>query len=313
MEQNKTEFPLISIIVPSKNEQDDIALTLEMILDIEYQNKEIIVVDDSSDNTPNIVELYRDRDVKLIHREVNNDGCCGARNAGMKLAQGEIVVIMNADVRPDKDFLNLILRHHQNGADYVVVRSKAMNANNLWGNLVAAKENYHVKYLNDDEWSEGFSCNRKAAIDVGFIPGKFPVNFCRDVMFGANLSKAGYKKVVDPTIVMKHIVPEKFSDFWRERIWRGTFSALTYYYFTKKNIVIIFIREVLKSVRTFLKIILLFPKMIQAVKLSKYSSNKYKDIFKIYFASIIEDLALTVGNFKGFKMLLKTIKSQNNK
>jgi glycosyltransferase involved in cell wall biosynthesis len=310
MNEIKTVLPLMSIVVPAKNEQDDIASTLEMILDLDYQNKEIIVVDDSNDYTPNIVKSFEGRGVKLIQREVNADGCCGARNLGMRMAQGEIIVIMNADVRPEKNFLNLILKHHQEGADYVVVSSKAMNVNNIWGKLVSAKENHHLQYLAGDEWSEGFSCNRKAAIDVGFIPGKFPVNFCRDVMFGANLNKAGYKKVVDSTIVMKHIVPEKFSDFWRERIWRGSFSALTYYYFKNKSVKIILIREILKAVRTTLKIILVFPKLVEAIKLSKFSTNKYNDIFTLYVASVVEEVALTVGNFKGFKMLVKTVKNQ---
>ena len=170
MNEIKTVLPLMSIVVPAKNEQDDIASTLEMILDLDYQNKEIIVVDDSNDDTPNIVKSFEGRGVKLIQREVNADGCCGARNQGMRIAQGEIVVIMNADVRPEKNFLNLILKHHQDGADYVVIRSKAMNVNNIWGKLVSAKENYHIQYLADDEWSEGFSCKRTAAIDVCFIP-----------------------------------------------------------------------------------------------------------------------------------------------
>lgn len=310
MNEIKTEMPLMSIIVPSKNEQDDIASTLELILELNYQNKEIIVVDDSNDDTPNIVNSFAGRGVKLIQRDVNTDGCCGARNLGMRMAKGEIVVIMNADVRPEKNFLNLILKHHLNGADYVVVSSKAMNVNNIWGKLVSAKENQHIKHLADDEWSEGFSCKRKAAIDVGFIPGKFPVNFCRDVMFGANLNKAGYKKVVDPSIVMRHIVPEKFSDFWRERIWRGSFSALTYYYFKNKNVLLILIREILKAIRTFLKIILVFPKLLEAINLSKYSTNKYNDIFKLYLASVVEEVALTVGNFKGFRMLVTTLNNQ---
>lgn len=310
MNEIKTEFPLMSIIVPSKNEQEDIASTLELILDLDYQNKEIIVVDDSNDDTPNIVKSFESRGVKLVQRDVNTDGCCGARNLGMRMAQGEIIVIMNADVRPERNFLNLILKHHLDGADYVVVSSKAMNVSNIWGKLVSAKENYHAQNLADDEWSEGFSCNRQAAIDVGFIPGKFPVNFCRDVMFGANLNKAGYKKVVDPTIVMRHIVPEKFSDFWRERIWRGSFSALTYYYFKNKNVLLILIREILKAVRTFLKILLVFPKLLEAINLSKYSTNKYNDIFKLYLASVVEEVALTVGNFKGFRMLVTTLNNQ---
>jgi glycosyltransferase involved in cell wall biosynthesis len=311
MEILTANFPLISIIVPTKNEQEDITATLELILEINYDKKEIIVVDDSNDNTPAIVKSYEDKGVKLIHRVHNTDGCCGARNLGMESAKGEIVVIMNADVRPEKDFLNQILKHHQNGADYVVVRSKAMNTDSIWGNLVATMENQNEKNIQKEEWSEGFSCKRTAAIAVGFIPGKFPVNFCRDNRFGANLNKAGYKKVVDSTIIMKHIVPEKFSDFWKERIWRGTFSALFYYYFTKKNIPLIFIREVLKAIRTALKILLIFPKLYEVMQLTKYSAKKNKDFFKIYYASIVEDLALTVGNFKGFKMLLNSVNEQN--
>lgn len=310
MEVAQSKLPRISLIVPSKNEEEDIAATLELILDINYDNKEIIVVDDSNDNTPAIVKSFAGRGVKLIHREHNKDGCCGARNLGMESAQGEIVVIMNADVRPHKEFLNLILKHHQNGADYVVVRSKASNVVNIWGNLVAAMENQHEQDLEGDEWSEGFSCKKEAAIAVGFIPGRFPVNFCRDTKFGANLKKAGYKKVVDPTIIMEHIVPEKFSDFWRERIWRGTFSSLSYYYFREKNVPLILTREILKAGRTLLKILLIFPKLYSAIKLAKYSANKYKDTFKLFIASIVEDVALMVGNFKGFKMLIKTLKMQ---
>lgn len=303
---NQTAYPLFSIVIPTKNEENDITDTLNLILNIDYPNKEIIVVDDSTDNTPNIVKEYKD--VRLIHREKNSNGCCGARNLGMQESNGEIVVIMNADVRPSKDFLLRIYEHYQNGADYVVVRSMAMNDNNLWGMLVSAKENAHIDNLLDDEWSEGFSCRKKAASSVGYIPGNFPLSFCRDWMFGRNLNKSGFKKIVDSSITINHVVPEKISDFWRERIWRGSFSAPSYFYFSNKNKTIVFLREIAKSFKNIIIILLIFPMLFESIKLSRFARVQKNIILKLFIATNIESIALIIGNYKG---LYKLITSRN--
>jgi uncharacterized protein (DUF2126 family) len=78
-----SDTPLVSIVIPARNEVRDIAATLDTILAIDYEPKEILVVDDSTDETPDIVVRYAGRGVRLIHREQNRNGCCGARNLGM--------------------------------------------------------------------------------------------------------------------------------------------------------------------------------------------------------------------------------------
>ncbi|MEK7568282.1 MAG: glycosyltransferase family 2 protein, partial [Patescibacteria group bacterium] len=55
---NNSKF---SIIIPSYNEGDDIRLSIDSAIKQDYQNKEIIVVDDSSDNTPEIIKEYADK------------------------------------------------------------------------------------------------------------------------------------------------------------------------------------------------------------------------------------------------------------
>ena len=123
--QAATELrPLVSIVIPARNEGADIARTLEVCLDIDYAPKEIIVVDDSTDDTPAIVASYAERNVRLIHRTQNDNGCCGARTTGMRQAAGVIVVLLNADARPAPDFIDRILTHYRDGADYVIVRSR---------------------------------------------------------------------------------------------------------------------------------------------------------------------------------------------
>lgn len=61
--------PLVSIVVPARNEAENIPLLLNSLLEQDYDNFEVIVVDDnSSDNTSEIVLEYakRDRRIKLV-------------------------------------------------------------------------------------------------------------------------------------------------------------------------------------------------------------------------------------------------------
>ena len=56
-----------SIIIPAHNEEMDIAATLEALLALDYPDREILVVDDSSDRTPETVGGYARQGVRLIH------------------------------------------------------------------------------------------------------------------------------------------------------------------------------------------------------------------------------------------------------
>ncbi|MGB8990655.1 MAG: glycosyltransferase [Desulfobaccales bacterium] len=57
-----------SIIIPTYNEEHDIAETLESLLRLNYQDKEIIGVDDSNDRNPEIVRQFVPLGVRLIHQ-----------------------------------------------------------------------------------------------------------------------------------------------------------------------------------------------------------------------------------------------------
>lgn len=295
--------PLVSIVIPARNEEEDIAETLEHCLAIEYSPKEIIVVDDSTDSTPEIVAMFADRGVRLVHRTVNHNGCCGARNLGMQEAYGEIVVIFNADNRPKRDFLQRLLVHYQNGADYVIVKSQVINTDDKWGQYVDSLETA-MPYL-DPEWSEGFSCRREAAKKIGYIPGDFPLPFCRDYLLGTNLNRAGFKKHIDLTIPVEHVVPNTLSSFWRNRVWRGTFSPLTQYYFKKRPKVIIALRELLKAGRTLLKYILILPALWNVSFVIRRTQLGWVDAPDLLVAMLVADAANTVGCFKGLWRLIK--------
>lgn len=303
--QSSDEYaPLISIVIPTRNEEADIAETLGHCLAIEYEPKEIIVVDDSTDSTPQIVAGYSDPRVRIIHREKNRNGCCGARNLGMQSAHGEIVVLLNADDRPRPDFLRRILAHYRNGADYVVVRSEILNCDTVWGRYLFSSTMLRSPDRSKHTWSEGFSCRREAACSVGYIPGDYPIPFCRDNLFGIQLELGGFKKQFDSTIPMGHLAPGTLKDFWHNQVWRGTITAPYAHYVRGMSVAVVALREIAKAMRTVLLDLLLIPPLWRSYQCSRYGSSFLLDIPGLFIVGLVQDMATMVGNLQGLSSLI---------
>ncbi len=98
------EWPSVSVVVCSFNGQRTIEDCMEGLLELDYPNYEVIVVNDgSTDATPAIASEYGFR---LISTE--NRGLSNARNTGMEAATGEIVAYTDDDARPDPHWLKYV-------------------------------------------------------------------------------------------------------------------------------------------------------------------------------------------------------------
>jgi poly-beta-1,6 N-acetyl-D-glucosamine synthase len=88
--------PKVSIIVPAYNEEKVVARTIETLVEADYPNKEIIVVDDGSqDNTYEVASRFAGRGLKVVKRP--NGGKFAALNTGIAVSTGEIIVTVDAD------------------------------------------------------------------------------------------------------------------------------------------------------------------------------------------------------------------------
>ena len=88
--------PRVSIIVPAYNEEKVVARTIETLVEADYPNKEIIIVDDGSqDNTFEVASRFAGRNLKVVHRP--NGGKFAALNTGIAVSTGEIIVTVDAD------------------------------------------------------------------------------------------------------------------------------------------------------------------------------------------------------------------------
>ena len=88
----------ISIIVPVYNVEKYLSQCIESIINQNYKNIEIILVNDgSTDKSGDICDSYslKDNRIKVIHKK--NEGVSIARNTGLKVATGEYIAFVDGD------------------------------------------------------------------------------------------------------------------------------------------------------------------------------------------------------------------------
>ena len=105
----KTEIlsqPLISIIIPARNEHLNIQRCLQSIKNQSYSNYEVIIVDDNStDDTYKIAEKFCQNDDRFSIVKINHDnpdwvGKNYACHKGYKKSNGSILLFIDADTDP---------------------------------------------------------------------------------------------------------------------------------------------------------------------------------------------------------------------
>ena len=121
---NLSGLPLVTVVVPSYNQEKLIHKTLLALADQDYPNYEIFVIDDSStDSTANVVHDFftscNCRGTLLIFTQ--NGGSARSRNKGLTDARGEYIIFVDGDDIPEKDYIS-------NLVNTVVTKEKCFDA-----------------------------------------------------------------------------------------------------------------------------------------------------------------------------------------
>ncbi|OCA84624.1 glycosyltransferase family 2 protein [Bacillus sp. FJAT-27986] len=88
---------MISVIIPTYNRANVISRSIKSVLEQTYRDIELIIIDDnSSDNTDQVISRFNDSRIKYIKLD-NNKGACFARNYGVEISKGEYIAFQDSD------------------------------------------------------------------------------------------------------------------------------------------------------------------------------------------------------------------------
>ena len=144
---NENLAPFISILIPCHNEAVVIKETVENILNVDYENYEIIVIDDrSTDDTKDaVLELEKKYDkVKALIRDKNAyPGKSAVLNDAIKLAKGEAYLVFDADAKIKPNFIKTLLTKYE-GDDVGAIQARKVIINANQNFLTACQYNEYV-------------------------------------------------------------------------------------------------------------------------------------------------------------------------
>jgi glycosyltransferase involved in cell wall biosynthesis len=98
----------VSVIMPTYNRAGYIKDAIESVLNQTYNNFELIIVDDGSqDNTEEVISPYLTRDSRIRYIKQANAGAATARNRGLSMRNGNLVAFIDSDDIWESDKLGI--------------------------------------------------------------------------------------------------------------------------------------------------------------------------------------------------------------
>lgn len=200
--------PKVSVVIPSWNSEKQLLENLPSVYKAAEQVKaEIIVVDDASSYDKS-VEVLKAQGKKIrFYRNYTNGGFSYTVNRGVSLAKGDIVILLNTDVRPSVDCFKNCLKQFQDSSVFAVT----FNSNEAWAGgkweaglfqhfkVEPLGENKHK--LNPSLWASGGQAafDRAKWVELGGMDLLYKPFYWEDVDLGYRAWKRGWRIVWDPS------------------------------------------------------------------------------------------------------------------
>lgn len=209
--------PLVSIVSICWNRKNDICESLKKIREIDYDNLEVILVDNhSEDGTIEEVE-NNFKEVKLI-KMFKNIGI-EAYNIGFKNAKGKYIIIIDDDSFPHKMAVKRMVEKFENDEKLGMVAFDVRNFynydavamdDNITGNETKAEAKNYIMAFN----GAGAGVRRELLEKVGFYPEEFFLYWNeQDTAF--RILDSGYKIQFFSDVVSYHKYSPKNRASWR--------------------------------------------------------------------------------------------------
>lgn len=142
---NMGQTPLVSVVIVNWNGKDLLPRCLEAVFAQTFPNREVIVVDNASNDGSAEAAQASWRDVRLLRLE-SNLGFAAANNLGARLAQGRWLALLNNDAFPHPDWLERLLEAAEAHPEFSFFASCLVNSREPQ-QVEASGDIYHVSGL----------------------------------------------------------------------------------------------------------------------------------------------------------------------
>jgi glycosyltransferase involved in cell wall biosynthesis len=199
--------PLVSVIIPTFNRAELLKRAVNSVINQEYQNFEIIIIDDSTKgNSENAVKGFPERNIKYLKRK-QRESVAAKRNIGITLSKGTYIAFLDDDDEwlPKKLTLQVDLLQKSN-SDVGAIHS------NCFVDFGTKKYLYHTQDLRDQSTRRLLEGNfiatstfilKKTCLDVvGYHDEELP--YCEDWDFYVRISKKFRLLYADEPIAVLH-------------------------------------------------------------------------------------------------------------
>lgn len=187
--------PAVSIIVPVYNAQKTVGRCIESITGQEFQDFELILVDDGSkDESGAICDAYAQKDsrIRVIHKE--NSGVSDSRNLALDEAKGEYIQFLDSDDWITTDATSLFYRaateHHCDmviSDFYRVIGQRVSHKGDIDDDVIMTREDFAAHMMENPAdfyygvlWNKFF---RRELIEKYHLRMDSSISWCEDFMF----------------------------------------------------------------------------------------------------------------------------------
>lgn len=220
---------MISVIVPVYNVDKFISRCIESILNQNFTNIELILIDDgSTDNSVNICSRYVEVDSRVKLFQQSNQGSSVARNTGLSHAKGEYISFVDSDDWIMPEMLEIMFDFLTNNS-LEVVECESIRSTDLHTEQFKSKKNTTIKIETSEEALDRVIENQNFAVwrrlyhksvigNLRFIPYKihqdvfFTIDILKKINHQGYITKALYIYNVENISVIRSPYSQKKLD-----------------------------------------------------------------------------------------------------
>lgn len=226
-----------SVVIPAFNAAETLSETLIALRgqSVSSSQYEVIVIDDgSTDETAALAQRFG---VNCVSQP--NRGPAAARNHGVRVATGEIILFTDADCVPDQDWVRQMTQPFCNERTVGVKGAYRTRQPQLAARFAQAEFEDRYDLLQKvtaidmvDTYSAAF--RREVFITIGLFDESFPVANNEDTELSYRLCAAGYLLEFNPAALVYHRHPDSFGKYLTVKFKRGYWRMVVYREYPEK-------------------------------------------------------------------------------